>query len=77
MKQFKNGQRVVVKRGADGIELPNGAHGTVVRLRRCDDGAWVSLYNRLSGDLEALHPFAVDDQRATHILAYPEDCESA
>lgn len=72
MRRFKGGQRVRVLRNADGVEL--GAVGSVVRLRRCDDMAWVALEARSTN--ESAHPFPADDDRGTHVLAAPEDCEA-
>lgn len=70
MRRFKLHQRVVVRHTADGhaVDTP----GTVERLRRADDGAWIALDRRLA---EGIHPFPADDSRATHVLAYPEDCD--
>lgn len=51
-----------------------GVNGTVVRMRRCDDGAWIALDTRLGAPLDRVHPFPADDSRATHVLAFPEDC---
>lgn len=47
--------------------------GTVVRMRRGDEGAWIALDER---GPDAIHPFPADDHRACHVLAYPEDCEA-
>lgn len=69
--RFRNSQRVVVIRDAEGNSL--SAPGRVCRLRRCDDGAWVALDKRHP---DACHPFAEGDGRGTHVLAYPEDCEA-
>jgi hypothetical protein len=73
--RFTLGQRVTVHAAAspDGANgnIPGGACGTVVRLRRCDDGAWIELDTPAHDDV---HPFPADDPRARHVLAYPEDC---
>lgn len=70
MKRFKDGQRVMVKLDESGE--PIGVQGTVARLRRADHGAWIALDER-----HERCPFPADDAhgRATHIMAYPEDCE--
>lgn len=72
MKKFKNCTVVRVIRDAGGKEV--NANGTIARLRRGDDGAWISLFERSP---TAYHPFPADDEggRGNHILAYPEDCE--
>lgn len=72
MKRFENAQRVLVKCEAN-RGLAVNATGTVARLRRADDGAWIAL-----DELHAtpgVHPFPSDDSRATHVLAFPEECE--
>jgi hypothetical protein len=64
------GQRVYVLR--DESEVPIGIWGTVVRLRRSDDGAWVRLDRR-----HERCPFPADDAtRGTNILTCPENCSS-
>lgn len=72
MKRFQNGQRVFVNKSDDGHDIQ--AFGTVRRLRRADDGAWISLDQRHP---TARHPFPADDPsgRGNHIMAFPEDCE--
>lgn len=71
IRSFHDGQRVKVLRNEKGIAV--GAVGTVKRLRRNDNGAWVELDRRHKN--EAVHPFPKGDDRARHVLAYPEDCE--
>jgi hypothetical protein len=71
MKRFWLGQRVVVARSRDVVV---NSVGTVYRLRRADDGAWIALDARCAD--ERVHPFQADDPRGTHVLAYPEDCSS-
>jgi len=73
MRAFRLGSRVVVRRTAEGHVV--NAAGRVARLRRCDDGAWIALDRRLPD--EAPHPFPAGDQRGTHVLAFPDDCEPA
>ena len=77
--KFKDGQKVMLKsvvhRNGDVVELKRNHVGRVVRRRLQDDGAWIALEGRLSGDEESLHPFPANDEhgRATHVLAFPED----
>lgn len=71
IRSFHDEQRVKVLRNEKGIAV--GAVGTVKRLRRNDNGAWVEL-DRLHKN-EAVHPFPKGDTRERHVLAYPEDCE--
>lgn len=61
--------------GDDGIEIPP-TDGTVKRLRRADNGAWVELDTRLDDEL---HSFAADDEagRGRHVLTYPESSRTA
>lgn len=74
MRRLAMHQRVIVHRTAYGRAV-GGIAGTVTRLRRADDAAWVKLDCR-HGDHE-VHPFPADDAagRATHVIAWPEDCE--
>ena len=69
MRRFQNEQRVFVKLDHYGHAV-NG-WGKVARLRRGDHGAWIAL------DVRSEHcPFPADDAtRATHLLAYPDDCD--
>lgn len=67
MRCFQNDQRVFVKHDADGNQIK--AVGTVVRLRRADDGAWINLDQR-----HPRCPFPADDPRSNHVIAFPEDC---
>jgi hypothetical protein len=67
--RFERGARVFVRRDRDGNEI--NCAGTVARLRRADDGAWIALDTR-----HECRPFPADDAtRATHIIAYPADTE--
>jgi hypothetical protein len=72
--RLKNGQRVLVSWCGefDVRRLMPPAAGTVVRVRRGDDGAWVALDVRRE---EAMHPFPADDERGSHVLVYPEGCK--
>jgi len=71
IRSFHDGQRVKVLRNDKGIAI--GALGTVRRLRRCDNGAFIELDRRHKN--ESVHPFMKGDDRERHVLAYPEDCE--
>lgn len=81
MRRFTLGQRVLV-RATFGPhvfeERPIGrlVLGTVVRLLRRDDGAWVELDERVD---DSHHPFPHDDDgdRARYVLTYPDLCGSA
>lgn len=70
MISFATGQRVVVLRDDNGISL--NATGTVHRIRS-DGGAWIALDRR--SRVTKVHPFPADDDRGSHVLAYPDDCE--
>lgn len=67
--RFDNGQRVFVRVNHLGetVEL----WGTVCRLRRADEGAWIDLDER-----HACCPFPEDDPRGKQVMAYPEGCSS-
>lgn len=71
VKRFALGDRVLVLRDHAGreVQIP----GTVSRLRRADDGAWITLDRRCDAC-----PFPADDaNRATNVMALPDDCEPA
>ena len=74
---FRNGQRVRVnscmRRPHGEIVELGGVPGRVTRLLTRDDSAWIELDERHSKDV---HPFAPDDSRGTHVLAFPEQCEA-
>lgn len=68
MKRFENGQRVIVSNP----EHPCfGKAGSVVRLRRMDESAFVNMDDPLPGDLAS---FPEGDSRRNHILMYPDEC---
>lgn len=71
MKSFRNAQRVLVLRDAHGE--PVNIAGSIARLQRADNGAWIRLDER-----HPSCPFPEDDphDRGTHLLAYPEDCKA-
>lgn len=74
MKRFSHpGQRIKVV-DAFHDEL-NGTTGTVTRLRRSDDGAWVNIDQGLP---DSLRQFPADDSagRGNHIVLAPEECEA-
>ncbi len=74
METFQRGERVLVL--AAGVHkrvvIPGGAKGTVVRCLMSSRAAWIALDERLP--IADVHPF-VDQERATQVCAYPEDCE--
>lgn len=51
-----------------------GKIGTVVRLRMCDDGAWINMDQDIPDELRS---FPADDasRRGNHVLLYPDECE--
>lgn len=78
MQNFKL-QRVLVRASLHAvkdefIEIIPPITGTVVRLRKSDNGAWVALDRRATADV---HPFAADDPhgRGVNVLAYPDGCD--
>jgi hypothetical protein len=73
MRRFKLKERVFVRRAANGLVV--NASGVVARLRSVDYGAWIQLDARHPED--EVHPFPADtpDERRTHVLAWPEDCD--
>ena len=73
MERFANGQKIVIKKGADELI---GKTGTVARLRFADEFAWVKLDERPP---EMFCAFPADDEsgRGAHILLNPADCEAA
>jgi hypothetical protein len=79
MKHFRQGQRVrVLAHGEDErIVINPTALGTVSRLRRCDNGAFIRLDPPRRRDIRYLFPADVGEDRATSVLAYPDDCEEA
>ena len=68
LARFSNGLRVYVRQDAYGNDV--GRNGTVARLRRADDAAWVRLDERVDHC-----PFPASDDRGTDILAFPQDAE--
>lgn len=69
LRSFRDGQRVTVIAAAHQL---HGRTGTVVRMRRGDDGAWVRMDERLPPNLVL---FA--DERARNALLYPDECAEA
>lgn len=68
MRRFLFGQRVRISDRSSPLYRHTGK---VVRMRKADEGAWVEM----DGDLpEELRGFPVADERARHVLLYPEDC---
>lgn len=77
MKRFKEHQRVLVRRCIttdESIAMLGGAPGTVWRLRRRDEGAWITLDTR--SEVPDVHHFPADDKiRGRNVLAAPIDCD--
>lgn len=73
MREFRDNQRVLV---TDTDHPLVGMFGTVARLRRCDECAWVRMDSRPLGAKECF-PFLADDPsgRGTHTLLHPDQCE--
>jgi len=74
MDKLEIGERVRVHRCEDEAGDPlllGGAAGTVVRLRRADDGAWVRLDARQT---PLAHPFPEGDARGSDVLTCPAWC---
>lgn len=70
LKRFQNNQRVRVI----AEHTLFGKAGTVVRLRRADDQAWVEMDKDLP---PALQVFPKDDtRRDKHTLLWPDECEA-
>ena len=69
MKRFKNQQRVMVNEKFDPLK---GKLGTVVRLRRADNGAWIKMDDALPLGLAS---FPSDDSRCNDIVLYPDECD--
>jgi len=82
MKQFREGQRVIVRAArwpADVVggvhrvtTIPGGAVGTVHRTLILSKGAWVELDDRVK--TPHVHPFP-EGARSRQVFTYPEDCE--
>lgn len=70
MDRFKDNQRVRV---SDPESPLLGKAGTVVRLRRADDRAWVRMDDTLPMDLRV---FPEGDDRANHAMLWPEECDA-
>jgi len=72
VKPFRGNQRVLV------LDPEHGAHhmtGTVVRLRRSDNAAWVNIDDDCwRKELAAFTDES--DPRHRHVLLYPEQCVS-
>ena len=64
------GQRVFVLRDKDRVAI--NRWGTIVRIRKLDNGAWVRLDSR-----HERCPFPAGDRRESDLIAYPDDCSSA
>lgn len=82
MRSFQLGQKVRVLAEVDCLAPPPpsaaqtalaGKTGTVVRLRRADEAAWVKMDCELPA---ALRSFSADDEhgRGNHIILWPQWC---
>lgn len=71
MERFQLGQRVEV---TDEKHKLFRRIGTVTRLRRGDDGAWVDMEHDLPPEVRA---FPSADSRARNVILYPDECEPA
>lgn len=67
MKTFKLGQRVTVQKDVAGEAI--GIDGTVVRICRSNDGAWVRLDQR-----HERCPFPADEDRGQCIRTFAQYC---
>lgn len=74
MKRFKLRQRVRVVDPLDPVREPlRGRTGSVSRMRRADDMAWVTM----DADLpDGFASFPANDDRHRHIILAPEECEA-
>jgi hypothetical protein len=68
MKNFQNQDRVEVYSGH--LE---GLQGTVIRLRRCDIGAWVRMDSKPE-NFKHVFPFPDSDERSNDIVMHPMEC---
>ena len=84
MRSFQLGQKVQVLAEVDCLAPPPpseaqtalaGKTGTVVRLRRADEAAWVKMDCDLPA---ALRSFPADDEsgRGNHIILWPQECRA-
>jgi len=73
MNAFKNGQRVQICIGEPSPLI--GLTGTVVRLRRADEAAWVAM-DAVPAGCENSFPFygQEGDPREKSMLLYPREC---
>lgn len=84
MKQFELGQKVRVLAEVDCLAPPPssreqnllaGKTGTVVRLRRADEAAWVCMDCDLPATLRSFH--AGDEHgRENHLMLWPQECKA-
>jgi hypothetical protein len=72
MVKFKLHQRIRINNPLPDKEGMTGWVGTVVRLRRADDAAWVNM----TRDLPLRHQsFPKDDDRHRHLMLWPDECK--
>lgn len=69
MRRFNNGQRITVV-AADSPFI--GESGTLVRLLRRSNEAWVNMDRDLPIDLRS---FPDGDERKNHVCLWPQDCQ--
>lgn len=79
MKAFQHGQRVVVSNPDQRERLPlRGMIGTVHRLRRGDELAWIRMDDDLPEgfcSFPALTMYKEPEPRHRDILMHPQECE--
>ncbi|WP_293715796.1 hypothetical protein, partial [Thiolapillus sp.] len=70
MRKFIDRQRVVIVHPErwDGLR---GRTGTVLRLCRGDDAAWIEIDDEIP---DGVRVFPHDDDRLNHMLFYPQEC---
>lgn len=73
IRKFNNNQRVRVSEPKNQLL---GKAGTVVRLRRADDGAWVNMDDALPDNLRSF-PAGDKAGRENHTILFPEECDVA
>jgi len=73
MKQFHNDQQVRLVNPPSRLKGMQGWTGTVVRLRRNDNGAWVRMDRILPSKIRVFDD--PDDTRFCHLLLFPDECK--
>jgi hypothetical protein len=72
MLRFMNGQRVQINNPSPDHNRIEGWVGTVARLRKTDDAAWVKMARDLPRNLQS---FPADDDWHRHIILWPDECK--